>query len=50
LTTNLYKEIHILLINNKEEDAKRLAIESGLSDKDWEKILTDHFWDWYTEH
>jgi hypothetical protein len=48
--TELYKQIYDLLINDKENDAKKLAMDNGLSDRDWENILTDHFWDWYTEH
>jgi hypothetical protein len=37
-------------MSNREDEAKKLAFESGLSDSEWEKFLTDHFWDWYTEH
>ena len=47
---DVYDKIYRLLDKKMEEEAHKLAKESGLSDKEWERILTDHFWDWHTEH
>ena len=45
-----YDKIYRLLDKSLKEEAYSLAKELGLSEKEWEKILTDHFWDWHTEH
>lgn len=46
----LKKEIIELLKENRLLEAEILAKEEGISPTDWESILTDYFWDWYTEH
>ena len=46
----IYSQIFRLLDKKMEKEAEELANKSGIDEKDWERILTDHFWDWHTEH
>lgn len=46
----IYDQIFLLLNKKMDKEAEELAKQNGISERDWERILTDHFWDWHTEH
>ena len=48
--SDIYSKI-VALINDKRcDEAYEIAKQEGYSESDWERILTDVYWDWHDEH